>query len=316
MTNTEKALVAINELVDFCNSDKTNTTISGCGRIIHLVKDNVGKATFIYGEYGFDNEFYVRLDNKIKTVAIAVDNMVYVIDTYMFSEWEINKAEATLPEGVMWFRNYHKELNDKLSDEFFPQYYENLIPTKTNQWDENTLYGFARTDLLGGKNPNRGKIEKSSLLSEDDVAKILAGFVSEQSAFMNGINKNAETYDSRKSRDIATKKYIEEHKIVEDYELKLAETMRNIEAKTVIVWFEKNEKQASAKITPDSIQRVLIDRFDYYSSYNFVNGAEAKKMFSTLGAVTFGRDNDNKLYSKDIIKIMYRGKAIYQREEA
>ena len=40
-------------------------------------------------------------------------------------------------------------------------------------------------------------------------------------------------------------------------------------------------------------------------------------MFSEIGATDNGwGENQNRLTTKDIVKIMYRGKAIYQREEA
>jgi hypothetical protein len=80
MTGTERAFENINKLVEFCNSKETNTTIGGSSMIIHLIRDTVGKATYIYGEYGFDNEFFVRLDNKVKVVAIAADDVVYIVD--------------------------------------------------------------------------------------------------------------------------------------------------------------------------------------------------------------------------------------------
>jgi hypothetical protein len=62
---------------------------------------------------------------------------------------------------------------------------------------------------------------------------------------------------------------------------------------------------------------VLIRKFDYFSTYSFMNGEEAKRMFFEIGATDRGwGENQNRLTTKDIIKIMYRGKAIYQREEA
>lgn len=316
MTSVEKILSAINELVDFCNSNNTNITISGGDKIIHLVKDTVGNATYIYGEYGFDNEFFVRLDNKIKLIAIASNNVVYIIDTYMFGKWEIERLNEKLPEGVVWFCDYHKELNDKLTNEFFPQYYASLVPTKIDDYEDERLYEFARIDLLGSGNPKKGIIEKSSLLNDYDIAKILAGFSSKQSAFMDSVSRDVNIYDSKKSRKVATEKYIREHNIVEDYELRIAEAMRNTKAKAVTVWFEKNGKQASTKISPNSVQRVLICKNDYFSCYDFVNNTETNKMFAALGVTNGWGASEKKLFTKDIVKIMYRGKAIYQREKA
>ena len=134
MTGLERAYDNINKLVEFCNSKETNTTFGGSGKIIHLIKDTVGKATYIYGEYGYDKDFFVHLDKKFEVVAIAADNVVYIVDTYMFGEWEISRAaEAVvtsdkngnkslayqskgLPAGVRWFHDYYNELNEKLTN--------------------------------------------------------------------------------------------------------------------------------------------------------------------------------------------------------
>jgi len=317
MTGLERAYDNINKLVEFCNSKETNTTFGENGKIIHLIKDTVGKATYIYGEYGFDKDFFVHLDKKFEVVAIAADNVVYIVDTYMFSDYEIVRAGKELPDGVRWFRDYHNELNEKLTNEFFPRYYENLVPTGVGSFDESLLDEFARNELLGNGDPRKGQLDRDSKVTEYDIAKLLAGFGNEQEIFTECVNRSAGIYNSRKSREVATARYIAEHDVVEDYELRIAEAIRNTEAKNVVVWFEKNGKQSSAKISPQNIQRVLIRKFDYFSTYVFMNGEEAKRMFFEIGATDNGwGENQNRLTTKDIVKIMYRGKAIYQREEA
>lgn len=335
MTGLERAYDNINKLVEFCNSKETNTTFGENGKIIHLIKDTVGKATYIYGEYGYDKDFFVHLDKKFEVVAIAVDNMVYIVDTYMFGEWEISRAaEAVvtsdkngnkslayqskgLPAGVRWFGDYYNELNEKLTNEFFPRYYENLVPTGVDGYEDSRLEELARIELLGNGEPHKGQLDRDSKVTEYDIAKLLAGFENEQEVFAECVNRSAGIYNSRKSREVATARYIVEHDVVEDYELRIAEAIRNTEAKNVVVWFEKHNKQSSAKISPQNIQRVLIRKFDYFSTYVFMNGEEAKRMFFEIGATDNGwGENQNRLTTKDIVKIMYRGKAIYQREEA
>lgn len=317
MTGLERAYDNINKLVEFCNSKETNTTFGENGKIIHLIKDTVGKATYIYGEYGFDKDFFVHLDKKFEVVAIATDNVVYIVDTYMFSDYEITRSGKDLPDGVRWFRDYHNELNEKLTNEFFPRYYENLVPTGVDGFEDSRLEELARIELLGNGEPHKGQLDRDSKVTEYDIAKLLAGFENEQEIFAECVNRSAGIYNSRKSREVATARYIAEHDVVEDYELRIAEAIRNTEAKNVVVWFEKHNKQSSAKISPQNIQRVLIRKFDYFSTYVFMNGEEAKRMFFEIGATDNGwGENQNRLTTKDIVKIMYRGKAIYQREEA
>jgi hypothetical protein len=275
------------------------------------------------------------LDKKFEVVAIAADDIVYIVDTYMFGAWEISRAaEAVvtsakkgnkslayqskgLPAGVRWFGDYYNELNEKLTNEFFPRYYENLVPTGVDSYEDSRLEELARIELLGNGEPHKGQLDRDSKVKEYDIAKLLAGFENEQEVFAECVNRSAGIYNSRKSREVATARYIAEHDVVEDYELRIAEAIRNTEAKNVVVWFEKHNKQSSAKISPQNIQRVLIRKFDYFSAYSFMNGEEARRMFSEIGATDNGwGENQNRLTTKDIVKIMYRGKAIYEREEA
>ena len=306
MTGLERAYDNINKLVEFCNSKETNTTFGENGKIIHLIKDTVGKATYIYGEYGFDKDFFVHLDKKFEVVAIAADNVVYIVDTYMFSDYEIVRAGKELPDGVRWFRDYHNELNEKLTNEFFPRYYENLVPTGVDGYEDSRLEELARIELLGNGEPHKGQLDRDSKMKEYDIAKLLAGFENEQEVFAECVNRSAGIYNSRKSREVATARYIAEHDVVEDYELRIAEAIRNTEAKNVVVWFEKHNKQSSAKISPQNIQRVLIRKFDYFSTYVFMNGEEAKRMFFEIGATDngWGRKSeqvDNKGYCQDYV---------------
>jgi hypothetical protein len=186
-----------------------------------------------------------------------------------------------------------------------------------DSYEDSRLEELARIELLGNGEPHKGQLDRDSKMNEYDIAKLLAGFENEQEIFAECVNRSAGIYNSRKSREVATARYIAEHDVVEDYELRIAEAIRNTEAKNVVVWFEKHNKQSSAKISPQNIQRVLIRKFDYFSTYVFMNGEEAKRMFFEIGATDSGwGENQNRLTTKDIVKIMYRGKAIYQREEA
>lgn len=317
MGRSEVALYKINKLVEFCFSNETSATFGGSGSVIHLIKDKMGAAMYIYGEEGYNDDFYVSLDNKFQVVAIATKEIVYIINTYMFNRWVVEDSNKELPDNVKWFSDFQSELNDKLINDFFPRYYENLVPTGVDDFGESTLLEFARTKLLGNDSSIDKSIGRESSVKSSDVARLLtACFGDEQTIFTGCLSRDGNLYDIRKSREVATEKYINKHDVVEDYELRIADAIRNTEAKNLIVWFEKNGKQAAAKITPYNLSRILIKKNDYFCNYHFVNGEEAKRMFSEIGVENKGwGDPKNRLITKDIVKIMYRGKAIYQREE-
>jgi len=75
----------------------------------------------------------------------------------------------------------------------------------------------------------------------------------------------------------------------------------------VTVEFSFNGKSASGKIDPQDLLQTLANKSDF-SSWNFSNGAEGKKVFAHLGA-----NWKNRLTCDHIRRITYRGKSVFER---
>lgn len=303
----------IEKLITFIHSEERHTMIREGRESLYLIKDDIGKAVVLYGQDIYGTSDFPNFDKELKIVAIFSNKMCYIIEKYIFSQWGVQNSES-LPSGVVWFSDYVKELNDELTNIVFPKWYQELVPTplKSKYWDDNDLEAWARYTLLD-KPPFREGLDEKSMVDTNTVAQILYGFVEKETAFVSAIKRNIDTYNIRKWREMEIQHYIDTHKIVDDYEVEIIHVLKNITAKTVTVTFLKKEKSDSGKIAPEVIKRKCLHR-DYFSSYDFNNGVEGKRVLDTLDATSFGGDENN-LYVKDISSITFRGREIYRRKE-
>ena len=113
-----------------------------------------------------------------------------------------------------------------------------------------------------------------------------------------------------KAYEIAIQELVKSGDTVKDFERKIATALDSIEAKTVTVEFEYQGKRAEQKIEPETIRRRMLDGYGF-SSYDFVSYTGGERLMDALGISKF----DEKIFVKDITRIMYRGKSIYEREE-
>lgn len=306
---------AIEKLITFIHSEERHTMIREGRKSLYLIKDDIGKAVVLYGQ-----EIYAKdtlsLNQGLTAIAIFSDGICYLYDKYLFNWWGTNGEENLLPDGVIWFSAYVKLLNKELKYQVFPKFYQELVPTlptpESKYWGDAELNIWGRQMLLD-KMPFHSGLETESELDESDATQILCGFVEKETAFMSNISKAIDTYNIRKCKEMEIQQYIDTHKVVEDYEMSIINSIKNITAKTVTVYFEKDGKQASGKIAPDVIKRKCLHR-DNFSSYDFNNRVEGQWALNTLNAASF-RGIENNLYVKDITAITYRGKEIYRRKE-
>lgn len=305
---------AIEKLITFIHSENRNTMIREGRESLYLVKDVVGKAVVLYGQDLYGTSDFLNFDNELKIVAIFSNNRCYIMEKYIFSQWGTSPNGESLPLGVKWFSDYVRELNDELTNIVFPKWYQELVPTplKSKYWDDNDLEVWARYTLLD-KPPFKEGLDKESMVDTNTVAQILCGFVEKETAFVSNISKAIDTYNIRKCQETEIQQYIDTHKVIEDYEMSIINSIKNITAKTVTVYFEKDGKQASGKIVPEVIKRKCLYRDDF-SSYDFNNRVEGQWVLNTLNATSF-RGIENNLYVKDITSITYRGREIYRRKE-
>ena len=117
-----------------------------------------------------------------------------------------------------------------------------------------------------------------------------------------------EKWISQKSLSEKIRDLMSNPETASDRELKIAEGLRSVNAKTVVVEFEMNGKRASGKMTPLTILSKL-RRNDNFDSYDFEVTKQGEEILKDLGAGSYW--SENALRCKHITKITYGKKELY-----
>lgn len=278
----------------------------------HFLQGNVGKAKYVYGAKTWNNEnFAANMDLKPALVAIIAEDIIYVVDDFFLQTYNYGgQKENILPSCVKNFYDYAKEQNTYASEVVFAKFYEDLDAMEIA--DEDTMddcKDTARTFLLS-KNPVTPYEEAvpENMLKENDVAKILCGLIDAESEVLRRLEDKKESWIKLKSKTQKIISLIKEGCVVEDWELKIIEGLRGVDAKTVTVEFEFNGIKDSGKMTPEIIIRTLREK-SYFSGYNFETTKRGDEIIANLGAGHWW--GDNPLRCNHIVRITYGKKVLY-----
>lgn len=313
----------LNVFVEFVervrNGEKSFLIEHGDLYAVHFMSCEVGNATFYYMATGYDKDFYVNDDKKYSFVAIVVGNEIYAEELYEFgnSHYENGIPDDFCGGHVHLLSEYLKSLNQYMGEVAFPAYYDALQTTRTG-FVESAILKDARERLFNtvdNKKKDYSKIVTSFgiAFSKSECMKMLTYSLDLPTECKKKLDERKDTIDASKSYDIALDNLIQSGKAAQEWEVELAKAVNSIDAKFVVVEFEFNGKRASAKIEPCKLIRCLIEN-NYYSSYIFQTDKMGIDLLSALGASTNSwKDPDNLLYNKHIIRVLFRGKPIYER---
>lgn len=275
----------------------------------HFLQDKVGKARYVYGISNYwDVNFYAQLDTKPKVIAIVAEGKIYVVDIIFLEIYSYRNDKVVLPDNVIILNEYTAEQDKYVSDTIFSEFYDKLeIDENAIEESEKSLKEKARLFMFS-RNIGLPNVELKPIFNEQDIAYILCGFTDFDKEVNERLNSNKNQWIRKKSTDKKIKDLMESSEIVTDWEMAIASGIREVEAKTVTVEFEFNEKIASAKINPETIIRKMIDS-DYFSEYDFEITKRGKELIKELGAEKWG--SNNTLKCEHIVKITYGRKELY-----
>ena len=261
----------------------------------------VGKSTFIYGDYTYDGKIP---SEKLELLAIITENLKIVFNRYI-----LFKTFDEIPEDYICADDYIAKLNNNEVLEKYIEIYNSFPTVKINTTYEKDCQRRARHNLLVIGKSEEIKIPK--LVNFENIKSILAGYIltETEKVVVNYMMENKDRLIAEKSHRAYIEKLITEKSVVEPWELELAESLRNIDAKTVTVEFSFNGKSAVGKINPKDLLRMLANKLDI-SDWDFANRTEGRKVIAELGV-----DYDNRLKCEHITKIYYRGKSLYKLPE-
>ena len=308
---------AIKNLYDFCKSNESSGNIKDGDRYIRMIKDYVGEAAYIYAARTYYNkEHAIDLNNKFTLAAIYLKakETCYIVDEFMFGIYHSDDF-VEYAEIRQW-SGYVQRVNEYQRDCVFPKFYESIVPAEQHDYAEDDLKNWARRKLLGNAQWNRftaAGIVEGSDLTWNDCGKIISGYYSIDEVCLTALNRKRESYVGMKTRQQAINDYIEQNGAATDDEIRLAKALNDLDALTVTVEFDNNGKFAAEKMQRETIIRKLIND-DYFSAYDFPTRDKGKKFLESLDAADSLWDVKKCLYAKNITKITYRGKVVYERE--
>ena len=302
----------LNELKLFCESEQLNTVIRSGATIVKLTKDKIGKCYLIYGCYRYyctdESDFFIDLENKLSVLAIYANQTVYICNEYIFDSFKYEQNNIPYPDGITTFNIFRKEMHERIENVEFPKYYNSLEPCTLPEGER--IITEAKRRILYSEISSKPHVAKDSFLEDKELIKILAGISDEAEAIHSAFERVRGSYEYMKAYEIAIQELVKSGDTVKDFERKIAAALDSIEAKTVTVEFEYQGKRAGQKIEPETIRHRMLDGYGF-SSYDFVSYTGGERLMDALGISKF----DEKIFVKDITRIIYRGKSIYEREE-
>lgn len=281
----------------------------------HFLQSNVGKARYIYGMRSWNDEkFYSKVDLKPELVAIVSEGVVYIVDEIFLQVYRwCNQEEKMLPENTKRFDEVVKETNEYVSNIIFMDFYNALDIEDIT--DEDTIAECrkrARGYLFSKEPTALFEDEKlDGIFNVRDIANYICGFIDVKEEASERLDERKSEWISKKATNEKIRNLMKDSETAFDWEIAIAEGIRSVDAKTVVVEFELNDKRASGKINPDTIIRALKTN-DSFSGYNFEVAKHGDKLLEDLGAGSYW--SENALKCKHIVKITYGKKELYVRK--
>lgn len=278
----------------------------------HYMKDQVGSATYIYEIRCYGNPYgFANISNKAELVAILLSDTLYLVSPYSMGMGY--KDYDMLPEKVVLFSKAREEKTTYMQDILLPFYYVSLETEeisddeqiRTGEYAKHYCLRIARKGILNGVNTQtyiKELIEKmlGFTLSEDEFAHTLCGFTTVEELARKQFENKKDRWTEEKALIEKIRSYTERTDTVEDWELAIAESIRNIDAKNITVELKKDSYSFTGKMDPRRLMYSLQEK-ETLDRYAF-NGSSAERAGADVG---FGCEH--------IVKISYGKKVLFTR---
>lgn len=313
----------IDEFKEMVLSSDENSFIldDGNGAKILCVKVSVGKAIFVYvcREYmgiQSDKKLVTDISEKMKLVAVVKSGIIYLTDRFTLCCYGNSEV---LPDNVIDLGEYMKEVNLHTKYYVIEKYYDKLQTTTLSEDDVERCKVEARNILTSGKDLDEyidARIDKNiKKFKMQDFVDSLCGVIDLESEARKNFEENSDMWIELKASLKMIQRIVVENpeEVFDPEDLKIIDSLNEIEARNVQVEFSFNGKTAKGKVDPKSILR-MIEANDYFSNFNFDTMAHGKKIINDLGAARYrGEKEKEVLTCKHISKITYGRKVLYQK---
>ena len=280
----------------------------------HFIGSKIGNAVLYYSARNYDSDFFLDNDVKYEPCSVYTNGVIYVMGCYDFSCYSGKLPQGAYTDGVMLFGDYLKEIQKYFREVAFAKYYAEMEPTKNII--ESVIRDDARRHLIEGYDyVSTCRNNAYFGLSYRDARKILVYGTPLDTVCTELLEKHKDTINSSKSHEVAVAKFIESGKAAADWEIEMAQSVQNAKANMVLVEFELDGKTAAAKVESNILLNQILEN-NYFNTYHFPTEKVGRTLIDTLGASdNRWKDVDKLLCCKNISRIFFRGKPIYERSD-
>lgn len=283
-------------------------------RSYYFCQRHVGKAYYVYGDYNnYDEFFFARSDFKPSLVAVKTDNKLYLMENFKVAFLRKENI-GKMQENVSFFSDimeeYQKIVNEVLFPQFIKQMQLELEIKKDDQISDSVIREARNLALFHESKPY--PIESEEMVYPDDALLVLSGLSSLKEIMNKRFHDKKDYYLSVTRNRILIKKALDNPDLIKDWEREMASCINALSektnCKTVSVTFDVDGIQESVKISPKHIQHALLTECTFLY-WECIPESSGKELFERHPEWNYN------LFCKNIAKISYRGKTVYQREK-
>lgn len=272
------------------------------GRRDWYIQGKVGKAKFVYGIY-LGSDKTPAVSDQPELAAVEAGGTVY-LDYLVYAP-----GDEPLPSGVRWLSDLCHELGIQAL-EIIAQHKADLAPA-----DPSDVMDLSRIPLDARKLALNPELEEYAdgepIFSKSLAVELLAGETKFEDVVADYCKKHEKAWAVKKRRAMMIQEYLDRPGVIEPWEYAMSDALRNVDAQLVLLELGWPGNTVSAKIEPSKVMERLVES-GAFRSYDFAVEKSGAKILKAL-ADTAGRDK-NHFYCKDVQRIMFRGKAIYNRD--
>lgn len=300
------------EICNFmCDPSTSSLLCAYYNSYISLFKVPVGKAFYVYGEYGYSPNFNEDTKLQYSLVSIVADSTIYIKDLYFFGIYSLNERDRG-SVGVM-LEEYYKKLDEQL-EERYQKWYETLpANTKLTQAKVDECINSARALLVksGSANmhENDAPIRNATIASNEDAISLLTGSITCDEIFEKWTDKNRSYYENLKAVFKKTSELAETGVGLSEKEMELANAIRDLNVKFLAVEFEHDGVCDIGKVSLKSVQDVIVNG-SFSASSEFSTYTEEERIRQKF----MGNRWTNIPFSY-ISRVISRGKTVWERSK-
>ena len=275
---------------------------AGSGRRDWYIQGRLGNAKFVYCVYlGCDK--IPSASDQLEMAAVEAGGVVYLAYPVYAP------GDEPLPSGVRWLQDLCHELGIQAL-EIIAQHKADLAPA-----DPSDVMDLSRIPLDARKLALNPELEEYAdgepIFSKSLAVELLAGETKFEDVVADYCKKYKKAWAVKKRRAIMIQEYLDQPGVIEPWEYAMSDALRNVDAQLVLLELGWPGNTVSAKIEPSKVMERLVESWSF-RSYDFAVEKSGAKILKILAEAT-GRNKDH-FYCKDVLRIMFRGKAIYDRD--